>query len=119
MNASRAAQLGALWAALGVALGAFGAHTLAGWVTPERLASFETGVRYQLYHALGLVALGALPDRARRAAPLLFAGSFVFSGSLYALVLLDMPFMGAVAPLGGVLQIAGWGYLAWLLGRKE
>ncbi len=119
MKAPHAAQLGALWAALGVALGAFGAHTLSEWVTPERLATFETGVRYQLYHALGLVALGALPERAQRAAPLLFAGSLVFSGSLYALVLLDLPFMGAIAPLGGVLQIAGWGYLAWLLGRKE
>jgi uncharacterized membrane protein YgdD (TMEM256/DUF423 family) len=114
-----ASQLGALWAALGVALGAFGAHTLSEWVTPERLATFETGVRYQLVHALGLVVLGALPDRAQRAAPLLFAGSFVFSGSLYALVLLNMPSMGAVTPLGGALQVAGWGYLAWLLGRKE
>lgn len=119
MKAARAAQLGALWAALGVALGAFGAHALTEWVTPERLATFETGVRYQLFHALGLVALGTLPDRAQRATPLLFAGSFVFSGSLYALVLLDAPFMGAVAPLGGALQIAGWGYLAWLLGRHS
>ena len=60
----RPAQLGAALAFIGVALGAFGAHSLGDVLTPDRLATFETGVRYQIYHALGLLAIGALPVRA-------------------------------------------------------
>lgn len=81
-------------------------------LTPARLATFETGVRYQMYHGLGLLALGALPRRSWRAAPFLLIGSFLFSGSLYLLVLTNQGIWGAVAPVGGVLQIIGWGVLA-------
>ena len=112
--------LGALLAFTAVALGAFGSHALRETLPLERLATFETGVRYQMYHGLGLLALGALPRRTWRAAPLLFGGSLLFSGSLYLLVATGQNWWGAVAPLGGLLQLAGWGLLAYLslrLGR--
>ena len=106
----------ASWGALGVGVGAFGAHALAGVVTPERLVTFETAVRYQLLHALAAalaaVAAASHPG-ARNAAWLLLAGSLVFSGSLYALVATDLGGFGAVAPIGGAVMIAGWLRLAW------
>ena len=111
------ARLGALLAFLGVALGAFGAHALGDTLTPARLETYETAVRYQMFHALGLLALGALPERAQRAAPWLFFGSLVFSGSLYALVFSGVSLLGAVAPVGGVLQLIGWTILFFNLGR--
>ncbi len=111
----RPAKLGALLAFLGVALGAFGAHALRDLVTPERLVTFETAVRYQMFHALGLLALGALPPRTHRAAWPLFLGSVLFSGSLYLLVALNLSWLGAVAPVGGALQLVGWGVLFFSL----
>lgn len=113
------ARLGALLAFFGVALGAFGAHGLSGTLSPDRLATFETAVRYQLFHGLGLLALGSLPQRAQRAAPWLFVGSLVFSGSLYVLVLTDTPVLGAVAPVGGILQLVGWAVLFFSLGKGD
>ncbi len=113
------ARLGALLAFLGVALGAFGAHALDGVLSPDRLATYETAVRYQMFHALGLLALGALPVRAQRAAPWLFWGSVVFSGSLYALVFSGASVLGAVAPVGGVLQLVGWALLFFGLNKKS
>lgn len=116
-------HLGALLAFLGVGLGAFGAHMLSDALPPHRLATFETAVRYQMYHALGLLAIGALPHVMHRTAWLLFAGSLIFSGSLYVLVLANLPWMGAVAPVGGLLQLAGWAWLFFgarhLLGRSS
>ena len=111
------AKLGALLAFLGVGLGAFGTHYLSDVLTPERLETFETAVRYQMFHALGLLALGALPARAHRAAWLLFAGTVVFSGSLYLLIATDVSWLGAVTPVGGLLQLAGWGLLFFSLSR--
>ena len=110
--------LGCLSALVGVALGAFGAHGLRGRVTPEMLNVFEVGVRYQLYHALALLAVGAiagrLPGGAFAIAGWLFvAGTVVFSGSLYVLVLSGQRWLGAVTPLGGVAFLAGWAVLAW------
>ena len=113
------AQLGALLAFLGVALGAFGAHALNGVLTPERLETYQTAVRYQMFHALGLLALGALPPRAQRAAPWLFIGSLIFSGSLYALVWSGVNLLGVVAPIGGVLQLTGWAILFFSLNKKS
>ena len=113
------AQLGALLAFLGVALGAFGAHALSGVLSPEQLETYQTAVRYQMFHALGLLALGALPPGAQRAAPWLFWGSVVFSGSLYALVFSGVSLLGAVAPVGGVLQLVGWGLLFFGLHKKS
>ena len=111
---------GALLAGLGVALGAFGAHALRATLGSELLAVFETGVRYQLYHGLGLLALAWAVSRwpGRRlgaAAWLLGLGTVVFSGSLYVLALSGVRGIGAVTPLGGVALIAGWGFVAWRL----
>ena len=109
--------LGAACAALAVAAGAFGAHALRDAVPPERLATWATAAHYGLAHALALVLTGLVAERApgrlvRAAGWLFLAGIALFSGSLYALVLLDAPVLGAVTPLGGAAFIAGWGCLA-------
>ena len=100
-----------------VALGAFGAHGLESRVSGERLEVFETAARYQMYHALALFAVAwahsRWPGRAAKLAGWLFiAGIVLFSGSLYMLVLLDRPQLGAITPLGGVAFMAGWLSLA-------
>jgi uncharacterized membrane protein YgdD (TMEM256/DUF423 family) len=118
--------LGAVLAGVGVAAGAFAAHALAGLVPPERIATFETAARYQVYHALALLAVGLLAERSapralRTAGWLFVAGTALFSGSLYLLVLTDTPALGAVTPLGGVAFLSGWALLAWhsIKGMKE
>ncbi len=101
--------------AVGVAAGAFGAHALREMVTPERLETWRTGASYhQLHAALGIVAAlwGRESVWARRAAVLFLVGTVLFAGSLYALVLLDVAWLGAVTPLGGIAFIAGWIALA-------
>ena len=108
--------LGSLLAGIGVAAGALGAHALRARLSPGDLATFETGVRYQMYHALALLAVawvaqqwpGALP---RAAGWLFVAGILIFSGSLYVLVLSSQRWLGAVTPLGGLSFLAGWGCL--------
>ncbi len=109
--------LGALSAAMSVAAGAFGAHALKARLAPELLAVFETGARYQTFHALGLVAAAWAADRFPGAAAawagwLFLAGTVLFSGSLYALALSGVRAFGAVTPFGGVAFIAGWAALA-------
>lgn len=101
-------KLGAILGFLSVFLGAFGTHVLADMITPERLGTFETAVRYQMYHALALLIIGALPFKANRAVLLLFSGTVVFSGSLYLLVATNISILGAVAPIGGLLLLSGW-----------
>lgn len=108
---------GSLSAFLAVAAGAFGAHALRARLPADLLAAFETGARYQLYHALGLLAvallLGRWPHSLLRAAGWLFlAGTVAFSGSLYLLSLTGARWWGAVTPLGGVLLLLGWLALA-------
>ncbi len=110
--------IGAVAGALGVGLGAFGAHGLRGRLTPEMLGVFETGVRYHLYHALALVAtaslMGRVNGRLLAAAGWCFtAGIVLFSGSLYLLALTGVTILGAITPLGGVAFIAGWICLAY------
>ena len=112
--------IGALLAALGVGAGAFGAHALRTRLTPELLTVFETGVRYHLIHALGLLAVAwaatRWPGQATQAAGWLFlAGIVLFSGSLYGLSLSGVRALGAITPLGGVAFIAGWLTLAWAI----
>ena len=116
----RAMLLGAgVSGALAVAVGAFGAHALAETVTPERLATWRTGSQYHLAHALAMGLVAALARwNTGWAGALFLAGTVLFCGSLYALVLLDLPVLGAVAPLGGGAFIAGWLRLAWA-GWKE
>lgn len=120
MSRSTLFVLGAALAAVGVAAGAFGAHALASRVTPERLETFDTAVRYQLIHALGLLAVALLGDDSRQAAwagILFIVGIALFSGSLYLLVLTGVRAFGAITPLGGVAFIAGWVLLAIAGGR--
>ena len=111
--------LGAVLAGLGVAVGAFGAHALRASATPEDLATFETGVRYHMYHALALLAVAWAHARLDGAATvtaagwLFVAGVAVFSGSLYLLVLTGQRWLGAVTPIGGLALLAGWALLAW------
>lgn len=104
-------------AALAVAAGAFGAHALRARLPLDLLAVFETAARYQMYHALGLLAVALLDARAphpgvRAAGWLFVAGTITFSGSLYALALSGVRALGAITPLGGVCFIAGWLALA-------
>lgn len=110
--------LGALSGFIGVALGAFAAHGLKSRLSPELLATFEIGVRYQMYHAFALLAVGWA--QARWPGPVLAAsgwlfvtGTLLFSGSLYALSLTGEKWLGAVAPAGGLAFLAGWLCLAW------
>lgn len=116
-------RTGSLLAALGVALGAFGAHGLRDRVEAALLQAWNTGVLYHLVHALALVALGladGIPEgrnRRRRGATLLLAGIVFFSGSLYAMTLSGFRPLGAVTPVGGVLFIAGWLWLAFARDR--
>ncbi len=112
--------LGAVLAALAVAAGAFAAHGLRARLTPELLAIFETGARYQMYHALGLLAVACVVGRAPGAAAAgwcFVAGVVLFSGSLYALALSGARWLGAVTPLGGLAFLAGWLVLAWVAWR--
>lgn len=125
-QARRIAAIGALVVGLSVALGAFGAHGLRSLVTPERVATWETGARYLAYHGLALLWLGLAlhvgfgAERwLRRAAIGFGAGCVLFCGSLFALVLLDLPVLGAVAPLGGVAFMAGWACAAWGVARPR
>ena len=123
MSTRAALVAGALAAALGVAAGAFGAHALDGAVPAERLDTWRTGAHYAQVHALALVLVGVLgaarPElRLGAVAALLLAGLVLFSGSLFALVLLDAPWLGAVTPLGGVAWIAAWALLAWRAARS-
>lgn len=110
--------LGAAFAFLGVAAGAFGAHFLKTALSPDMLAVFETAVRYQMYHAFALLIVGwaceQFPQASLMPAGWLFAGGIVlFSGSLYALALSGSAWMGAFTPLGGMAFLVGWGWLAW------
>jgi uncharacterized membrane protein YgdD (TMEM256/DUF423 family) len=109
--------LGALSGLISVAAGAFGAHALRARLDPAALAVFETGARYQMYHALGLLGVAWVVSRwpgpwAGRAGWLFVAGTVLFSGSLYVLALSGIRWLGAITPLGGVAFLLGWLCLA-------
>lgn len=108
---------GALSAFVAVAAGAFGAHALRATLSTELLEAFETAARYQMYHALALLAVGLVARRPTRAACLagwlFLAGTVLFSGSLYLLSLSGARWVGAITPLGGLAFLAGWLALAW------
>lgn len=97
-------RLGAVLAALGIAVGAFGAHGLSEAVPPDALDTFETGARYHMYAALALIGLGAAGLRTRTAV-ILTVGAIIFAGSLYLLTLTGISWLGAITPIGGVLMI--------------
>jgi uncharacterized membrane protein YgdD (TMEM256/DUF423 family) len=110
--------LGAIFGFLGVAFGAFGAHALRSRLSPDMLAVFETGVRYQMYHTLAVLIVAAAIGRIGSAQLLVVAGwvfvagIVLFSGSLYALTLTGVTTLGAVTPIGGLLFLIGWVCLA-------
>ena len=111
--------LGSASAGIAVALGAFGAHALKARLSPEMLAAYETGVRYQMFHALALFAVAWASSRwpgstAISASGWLFvAGTLLFSGSLVALSLTGVRSLGAVTPIGGLAWLVAWGALTW------
>jgi len=111
-------MLGSVSGGLAVAAGAFGAHALQGRVDEDLLAVFETGARYQMYHALALLAVAWVASRRPQSRAVgvagwsFVAGSLVFSGSLYILALSGVRWWGAVTPLGGVTLLVGWAALA-------
>lgn len=115
--------VGSLFAALAVAAGAFGAHMLKSIVDPPMLAVFETAARYQMYHALGMIAVGLAGQvfgclQVARAGWCFAAGIFLFCGSLYAVSLLGIRWLGAVTPLGGLAFIIGWSLFGWSIWRE-
>lgn len=104
---------GALSGFLSVAAGAFGAHGLRSKLSPEMLAVFETGARYQMFHALALLGTAWAfthfhPGLSKASGLFFILGSVIFSGSLYALALSGIKMWGAVTPLGGLFLLAGW-----------
>jgi len=114
--------MGALFAGLAVAGGAFGAHALRDRLAPDMLAIFETGARYQMYHALALLAVAWATVRWPESSAVLagwcfVAGIVVFSGSLYVLAFTGVRWLGAITPLGGLAFLAGWALLVWTVSR--
>jgi uncharacterized membrane protein YgdD (TMEM256/DUF423 family) len=111
--------IGAVAGFLGVTFGAFGAHALRSRLSPELLAVFETGVRYQMYHAFAVLIVAAAIGHFGKARLLviagwLFSGGIVlFSGSLYVLALTGVGILGAITPIGGLLFLAGWACLVF------
>ena len=114
--------IGAVAGFLGVALGAFGAHGLRERISPDMLAVFETGVRYQMYHTLALLIVALTIPRMGgwlvvTAGWMFTAGIVIFSGSLYALALTGVAMLGAITPIGGLAFLAGWACLALAAAR--
>jgi len=111
-------SIGSVAMALAVSLGAFGAHGLKGKLSAEMLDIFETGVKYNFYHAIGLLIIGILayhlPETGllKWSGWLMVAGIIIFSGSLYLLALSDVRWLGAITPVGGVCFIVSWILLA-------
>jgi uncharacterized membrane protein YgdD (TMEM256/DUF423 family) len=113
---------GTLLSFLAVGAGAFGAHGLEGSLSPERLETFETAARYQMYHALALLLLGLAaarwPGRGWTGPGLCFVGgTLVFSGSLYTLAITGASWLGAIAPIGGATLLAGWMWMTLVVLR--
>lgn len=124
MNSLKLAYIaGAFLGLTGVIAGAMGAHALEKVLDPSQMDSFETAVRFQIYHALFLIILASVQERIRSSALkwvtiLTIAGTLLFSGSIYLLVLTPVK-VGIITPIGGVVLIAAWGWLlAWGIKRK-
>mgnify|MGYP003841269363 FL=1 len=121
-------SVAALMGITAIILGAFGAHALKKQLSVEQLGSFETGVKYQMYHALFLLFLGMntfLNEKVKKAVfQLVIFGVFFFSGSIYLLTTkaitgVDFKFIGIVTPIGGVLLIMAWSFLFWNVWRAK
>src|SRR5689334_22912550 len=119
MRADLCLRLAAILAGLAVVLGAFAAHAMQPRYEAAQLQTFETAVRYQMYHALALLGCGVLSKAGYRsggAAACFVLGIVLFSGSLYVLVLSGAKWLGAVTPFGGGAFVVGWALLAWRVG---
>lgn len=117
-NVKRFLTIASFMMALAIAIGAFGAHGLKSIVEPKLLITYHTGVDYHFYNTLGLFAASFvmfLKENSKKAVVaswLIFIGTIIFSFSLYLLVILNAPYLGAITPIGGTLQIIGWVLLA-------
>jgi uncharacterized membrane protein YgdD (TMEM256/DUF423 family) len=114
--ANKFLMMGAFLAFLAVAIGAFGAHGLKPFLSAHMVTVFETGVRYHMYHSLGVLISGWAyvswnSPLFRYAALAFMLGILFFSGSLYVLSLTEVRWLGAITPLGGLLFLIGWGLL--------
>lgn len=121
----------ALFGALAVALGAFGAHSLKAMLPSDAVATFETGVRYQFYHVFALLIIGVASEKfsaklVRWAGNCFIAGIILFSGSLYVLTVLlitettsAIKYVGIITPVGGLFFIAGWLLLFFAASKKQ
>lgn len=128
MQSRRSCQMliavGSLFAALAVAAGAFGAHMLKSILDPPMLAVFETAARYQMYHALGMIAVGLAGrvfgwPHVVRAGWCFAAGILLFCGSLYGVSLLGIRWLGAMTPIGGLAFIIGWSLFGWSIWSEK
>ncbi len=105
--------LGAVSAFFGVSMGAFGAHALKTVLSPDMLEVYKTAVSYQMWHALGLIAIAFIPQASESALVhwagwLMFAGILLFSGSLYLLTIFNLKWLGMITPIGGVAFLSAW-----------
>ena len=118
-------MLGAFGALLAVALGAFGAHALKASLAADALGLWKTAVEYHFYHSLGLLAVGSVAMHRGASWQLQFSGwcmavgVILFSGSLYALALTALPWLGWITPVGGLAFLAGWAFLLAALLRSD
>ena len=120
--------IGGIYGLLSVILGAFGAHAFKKILSVERLESFETGVRYQIYAAFFLLIVGYIlkfeTSSEKWISILMIAGAFLFSVSIYFLSFQDywginLKFLGPIAPLGGLFMIISWGMLIWYFAKAK
>jgi uncharacterized membrane protein YgdD (TMEM256/DUF423 family) len=123
MDARKTLAIAGALIALATVLGAFGAHALKSQLSPDKLAVYETAVRYHFIHALGLLVIGVLLRSAdgellRWSATLVLVGIILFSGSLYLLTFGAPRLLGVVTPLGGLALIGGWGLFAVTMWRQ-
>lgn len=123
MDARKTLAIAGALIALATILGAFGAHALKAHLSQDKLAVYETAVRYHFFHALGLLAIGVLMrsvdgELLRWSALLVLTGIILFSGSLYLLTFGAPRFLGVITPLGGLALIVGWGMFAVTMWRQ-
>lgn len=120
--------IGGIYGLLSVVLGAFGAHAFKKILSVERLESFETGVRYQIYAAFFLLIVGYIlkfeTSSEKWISILMIAGAFLFSVSIYFLSFQDywginLKFLGPITPLGGLFMIISWGMLIWYFTKAK
>lgn len=119
MSPTKILSIAGFLMALGIALGAFGAHALKDILSSERIETWQTAVTYQVWNALGIIAIVLVGKTfsvdIKAVTILLLIGILVFSGSLYALCLTNLNILGAITPIGGVLFISGWSLFGWKL----